>query len=160
MLFDMGSKYTKEMLEEAAVKCVSYLGMVKYFGMKPHGGTATYLRDLCKRFEIDCSHFLGQHWSKGQYAKKRTAEEVLVRRDGGSKDKTRMLRWALLKIGRPLVCQECGNPPVWNGKPLTLQVDHADGDTMNNLPENLRFLCPNCHSQTDTFGRNNVKPQK
>jgi 5-methylcytosine-specific restriction endonuclease McrA len=43
-------------------------------------------------------------------------------------------------------------------KPLRCQVDHADGDSTNNKLENLRLLCPNCHSQTDTFaGRNKGK---
>lgn len=49
-------------------------------------------------------------------------------------------------------CAVCRIPPMWENKPLTLQVDHIDGDSDNNLPSNLRLLCPNCHSQTDTFG--------
>jgi len=40
----------------------------------------------------------------------------------------------------------------WRGQPITLQVDHIDGDTTNNLRENLRLLCPNCHTQTDSWG--------
>lgn len=50
------------------------------------------------------------------------------------------------------VCAECGQPPVWNGKTLTLQLDHIDGDSDNNAIENLRLLCPNCHTQTPTYG--------
>lgn len=50
------------------------------------------------------------------------------------------------------VCSECNQTPEWNGKPLTLQLDHIDGDSDNNFPENLRLLCPNCHSQSDNFG--------
>jgi len=43
----------------------------------------------------------------------------------------------------------------WNSRPLTLQVDHIDGNAGNNFPSNLRLICPNCHSQTDSFtGRN------
>lgn len=61
------------------------------------------------------------------------------------------------------VCQECsicGIRPEWNGKYLQLQVDHIDGDRFNNRLENLRFVCPNCHSQTETFaGRNKRKIQ-
>lgn len=49
-------------------------------------------------------------------------------------------------------CAECGQIGVWNNKPLTLQLDHIDGNSDNNLPSNLRLLCPNCHTQTDTFG--------
>ena len=48
-------------------------------------------------------------------------------------------------------CQECGISDHWNGKPLTLQVDHIDGDALNKDLENLSLLCPNCHSQTHTF---------
>lgn len=52
-------------------------------------------------------------------------------------------------------CEECDVGNVYNGKPLTLTVDHINGDSDNNFPSNLRLLCPNCHSQTETFkGRN------
>jgi hypothetical protein len=49
-------------------------------------------------------------------------------------------------------CSCCGIDSTWNNMPLTLQLDHIDGDSDNNLPSNLRLLCPNCHSQTETFG--------
>lgn len=49
-------------------------------------------------------------------------------------------------------CNECGQPPMWNGKPLTLQIDHIDGDPTNNTVKNLRLLCPHCHTQTPTWG--------
>ena len=62
------------------------------------------------------------------------------------------LRRALVEIGRPYKCEECGNPGEWRGRILTLHVDHVDGNRMDCRRENLRFLCPNCHSQTTTFG--------
>ena len=49
-------------------------------------------------------------------------------------------------------CFECNLESIWNNKPLTLQVDHIDGDSDNNYPKNLRLLCPNCHSQTENYG--------
>lgn len=43
----------------------------------------------------------------------------------------------------------------WNGKHITLEIEHIDGNSYNNRPENLALICPNCHSQTETYkGRN------
>ena len=51
-------------------------------------------------------------------------------------------------------CVECGISD-WNKKPIVLHLDHIDGDSSNHIKSNLRFLCPNCHSQTETWcGRN------
>lgn len=51
-------------------------------------------------------------------------------------------------------CSECGINE-WQGKPIRLWVDHKDGNATNNLPSNLRLVCPNCDSQSDTFGAKN-----
>lgn len=52
-------------------------------------------------------------------------------------------------------CFQCNQSAIWNNNPLTLVVDHIDGNAGNNVPSNLRLLCPNCNSQTPTFcGRN------
>jgi Zn finger protein HypA/HybF involved in hydrogenase expression len=52
-------------------------------------------------------------------------------------------------------CEECGLSD-WREQPLALELHHVDGDTDNNTAENLKLLCPNCHSQTHTFRRRNV----
>jgi len=53
-------------------------------------------------------------------------------------------------------CVMCGNKGEWCGKPLSLQLDHIDGNTDNNNLDNLRWLCPNCHSQTHNWGVKNA----
>jgi hypothetical protein len=55
-------------------------------------------------------------------------------------------------------CSCCGISE-WNGKELRLQIDHIDGNNSNNVVENFRYLCPNCHTQTDTWGVKNVSAE-
>lgn len=74
------------------------------------------------------------------------SNEVFMR---GGAVKSKMLKAELIKNE----CSLCGLPPVWNGKKLVLQMDHIDGDRTNNAQSNLRLLCPNCHTQTDTFSK-------
>jgi hypothetical protein len=69
---------------------------------------------------------------------------------GEGKDYITLRKYLIEKRGE--CCEVCGLGSVYNNKPLVLQVDHINGDSDNNLPKNIRLLCPNCHSQTETFG--------
>lgn len=61
----------------------------------------------------------------------------------------------MFEIGRPARCEVCALPDEWQGSQLILEINHINGRHNDNRPENLRLLCPNCHSQTETFcGRN------
>jgi len=77
--------------------------------------------------------------------------ETVPRIEAGTRaDPVTLKKYLVEKRGE--ACEECGQGSCWNNKPLVLQLDHVDGDSDNNLPTNLRLLCPNCHTQTDTFG--------
>ena len=52
-------------------------------------------------------------------------------------------------------CAVCGQPSIWNGRPLVLVLDHVDGDAANNARDNLRMVCPNCDSQLPTYKNRN-----
>lgn len=54
-------------------------------------------------------------------------------------------------------CAACGAGDTWNNKPLTLQLDHINGVSTDHRLENLQLLCPNCHTQTETYGSKNIK---
>ena len=61
----------------------------------------------------------------------------------------------------PYLCEKCGNDGKWQGTVLALQLDHRNGVNNDHRLENLRWLCPNCHSQTDTFtGKNKTDKKK
>ena len=64
--------------------------------------------------------------------------------------KQRLIRAGILENR----CEECGLTD-WRGKPLSIQIDHINGIKDDHRRENLRMLCPNCHSQTETFGSRN-----
>lgn len=57
-------------------------------------------------------------------------------------------------------CECCGNNGTYNNKKLSLELDHIDGDNSNHSLNNLRILCPNCHSQTDTYRSKKLKFNK
>ena len=57
-------------------------------------------------------------------------------------------------------CEKCGNTGEWLGDKIILELHHIDGDKHNNSLDNLQYLCPNCHSQTDNYRSCNKQPKK
>jgi predicted nucleic acid-binding Zn ribbon protein len=60
----------------------------------------------------------------------------------------------------PMICKECGQLPEWKGTPLVMVLDHVNGIANDHRLENLRWLCPNCNSQMETFAGRNVKRKR
>lgn len=99
----------------------------------------------------------GKHYSQMvQYSKsiRKTNEEVFVENSTYARHhiKRRLIEETLI----PYSCQCCGNKGEHNGYPLVLQLDHINGMNNDHRLENLRFLCPNCHTQQETYGAKNI----
>lgn len=124
------------------------LGIVDKSTKKISSRLISKIKNHIENEKIDISHFRYQNGSRFS----KTDDEVFCKNGDISTDtvKKRFLK----KVD--YVCQEC-NISHWNGKKISLQMDHIDGDCCNHLFSNLRLLCPNCHSQTDTFARKNRK---
>lgn len=135
----------------------SYTEVLQQLGLSPRGGTSSKL--LKKRItELNCSisHFKPQN--ANAVAKMTIPLSTILVENSAytniSKLKQRIIRDGLMQYE----CVGCGLGAVWNGKPITLQLDHINGISDDHRLTNLRFLCPNCHSQTDSYaGRNKSK---
>jgi len=150
-------KYTREMLQKAASVSESYKGVLRELGVLNYSGSmGTHIKKRLLELEIDTSHFKGLGSNQGKRpVNRKTAKDIL--KDGyTARAKAHHLRRALLESGVPHTCAKCELGAEWQGQDLVLPVDHIDGDWSNNNLDNLRFLCPNCHSQTETFGRRNT----
>ena len=152
------SKYTYEALCLIVKSSLSYAEVLRRLGIKQTGASQSNIKRLLQKFDISTDHFLGQARNRGGNhrggPRKATPEEILILRDPlAHHEKAVRLRRAMIETGLPYCCAICGIAPVWNSKPLMLTVDHINGSRNDNRRENLRFLCPNCHSQTPTFGK-------
>jgi len=145
--------YTKEALEEAASKSNCFSEMFELLGARIGGNTYQRIKQLIDRHGINVSHFLGKRAGivkSGIIKKKKHFSEILTNNQP-SRIRSKTIRRALIESGVPYVCTKCNLGPQWNGESLTLQVDHINGKWSDCRQENLRFLCPNCHTQAPTF---------
>ncbi|MFH8883825.1 HNH endonuclease signature motif containing protein [Streptomyces californicus] len=147
-----GVRWTKEVLQAAVSSSTSMCEVLRRLGLAVVGGQHTHISRRVKALGIDTSHFSAP--SRTGELRRRRPEELLVdqsqdlvaRRVPGER-----LRRAMIALGTTELCALCGTGPTWRGRRLPLEVDHIDGDWRNNLQQNLRLLCPNCHSTTDTY---------
>jgi 5-methylcytosine-specific restriction endonuclease McrA len=110
----------------------------------------TYKCLCCGKENSVKKNCLSKYCDNACQAKYQFTENILPRFLLGDVSNRRTLH-KIMKHLHGYSCASCGNEGSHNGLPLSLQLDHIDGNAGHNMPENLRLLCPNCHSQTDTF---------
>ncbi|MCX4738899.1 HNH endonuclease signature motif containing protein [Streptomyces antibioticus] len=137
---------------EAAASLVTVIAAV---GRENTGAARALVKRSIAFHGLSTAHFTGQGHLRGTRSpnRKPSSEILVALPPGNPRTKTPLLRRALDDLGVPQVCGECGVGDTWQGRRLVLEIDHIDGDRLNNRWENLRYLCPSCHSQTSSFSR-------
>ncbi|MFL9658931.1 HNH endonuclease signature motif containing protein [Streptomyces sp. PB17] len=147
-----GVKWTREILQEAVSASTNMCEVLRHLGLEVVGGHHTHISRRIKAYDIDIAHFQ-MPTRKGKPWRPRTPERVLIEQSPSQARRipSDRLKWAMRTTGTPEQCALCGTGTAWRGRPLPLEVDHIDGNWQDNRIENLRFLCPNCHSTTDNY---------
>ncbi|MFI1941678.1 HNH endonuclease [Streptomyces purpureus] len=150
-----GARWTRAVLEPAVAASTSVCEVLRRLGVDVVGGNHTHISRRIKAYGLDTSHFTTTAWTERMRhnQRRRTPAEVLVENTSpyARRHQSNRLKSVMLEVGVEDRCALCGIEAVWLGEPLPLEVDHVDGNWRNNRIENLRLLCPNCHSTTDTY---------
>ena len=150
------TKYTVETLAEAVKQTKNVAETLRFFGLVENGANYQRFYRFVGENKIDITHFTGMAHAKGRSIQQiLPLADILVEHSSfqSGKLKKRLLKEGLVENK----CLECGMTNIWNNKPIIFQLDHINGVNEDNRLENLRLLCPNCHSQTTTFAGRNRK---
>jgi hypothetical protein len=155
-------KWTDQELIDAVNSSFSIRQVIAYLGLVPAGGNYQHVQRIIREIGINTSHFLGKGWSVGMkfhFRPKQSLESILVK---NSFYQSHKLKQRLFSAGlKQQKCEICGWSQVASDGRIPVELDHINGDHMDSRLENLRILCPNCHSlQTTHRGINKVKYRK
>lgn len=147
----------KKIFSGAVRKSETIGGVLSLLGLRSAGGNYRAIKEYARIHGIKLPDGAKIRNEKLRMVGKRLIkplQEILVENSSYNNRyslKKRLLEAGLLKNH----CYFCGLKSVWNGKPLSLQLEHSNGVFDDNRLSNLKLLCPNCHSQTKTFGGGN-----
>ena len=155
-MYNLINQYSKEQLEEIVKNSNSITECLEKIGYNSRSGAVKKMfKKEMNNLNISIEHFTGHYKENGP----KTDEEIFCENSSVSQSTVRKHFYEKQLI--PYKCDVCGCGPVWLGKELVFHLDHINGINNDNRYTNLRWLCPNCDSQQDTFsGRNNKKLKK
>lgn len=151
---------SKENLQYLLDNSNTMVEVIKKIGLPAYNGNHKTINKRIKEDNLDITKLIEKRKKfQRENIKKlktpKTLNEILVK---NSNFNNTNLKHKLIKEGiLENQCSECGLLPVWNNKPISLQLDHINGINNDNRLENLRILCPNCHTQTETYSGKRFK---
>lgn len=153
-------RWTNDELKIAVQTSASIRAVLIKIGLVPAGGNYRQVSESIKELALDTSHFTGMGWRKNRtfdFIPQRPLSDILVTHsDFQSFKLKKRLYFEGLKTPK---CELCDWAEVAQDGRIPVELDHINGDRFDNRLENLRILCPNCHSlQTTHRGLNQQKP--
>lgn len=146
------NKWEKENIEVLVQRFTCIADVLRYVGLPINSGNYRTFHKYRRKWNIDISHFSLRRVDEFRHPI--PFEKIFVENCSHSQNALRnaVFRHNIIEYK----CSKCDNSGKWQGADLSLHIDHINGINNDNRIENLRFLCPNCHQQTSTFGSKNI----